>query len=185
MTAPITWGGQHLGQFDNITGAIRGNLCGVSRLLCAGLNMNMATIGNGSDYTLQLGYILNFSGVGTTATNTTFTSTTPYVPGNWISGQFFVIDQVVYNNPSVSMTTASVGINTVAQAGSGNVVIVTNAAISGLTATTNGTQLLPSLAANAQTNTLSVSNLYLRVNTQQAASGTNTIDCYIFGKVFP
>ena len=186
MTAPLNWGGQHLGQFDNITGALRSNLCGVSRLLCAGTNINLATTGNGSDFALQLGYFSNFSGVGSTATNTTFTSSTTYVPGNWISGQFFIVDQIVLNNPSTSMTTASIAVNTVAQAGSGNVILVANGGITGLATGANGTQLVLTLnAASAQTNTLAVNNLYLRVNTQQAASGTATVDMYVFGKVFP
>lgn len=175
MTAPIAWGGTHVGQFPNTSFGVSANPFGVVRLLAAGLNIN-ANVTN-TDYALQLGVILNFSG----ASGTPVTSTAQIYPSNWISGSTYQINQISYNNPSTSLTAATAGVFTAT--GAGGVTIVSDAALSGLTATTNGTLLIPSLATNAQKNVYTGTNLYFRIGTSQSAAAT--LDVYIWGVVYP
>lgn len=175
MTAPIAWGGTHIGQATNTNFATQGNPYGIVRLLAGGLNIN-ANSGN-TDYALQLGAILNFSG----ASGTPVTSTALIYPTTWIAGSTYMISQVQYNNASTSLTTATAGVFTATSAG--GTTIVTSAALSGLTAAANGTLLIPSLAANAQTNVYTGTNIYFRIGTAQGAAAT--LDVYVFGVVYP
>ena len=68
MTAPINWGGQHLGQFGNTTAAVAGNLFGVRRVLAAALNVNVNSAT--TDWQVPLGYISNFTGATANASGT-------------------------------------------------------------------------------------------------------------------
>jgi hypothetical protein len=175
MTAPFAWGGQRVGEATNQNFATKGNPFGVVRLIAAGLNIN-ANVTN-TDYQLQLGQILNFS----SATGTPVASTAQIYPSTWVSGQTYQIQQVQYNNASVSLTAATGGVFT--GTGAGGVTVVSDAALSGLTATTNGTLLIPSLATNAQKNVFTSTSIYFRIGTSQSAAAT--LDVYIFGIVYP
>ena len=175
MTTPISWGGTRVGAAPNISFGIQANPFGVVRLLAAGLNINANSAT--TDYQLQLGAILNFSG----ATGTPVATTSAVYPSVWIAGSTYQINQVAYNNPSTSLTTATGGVFTATSAG--GTTIVSDAALSGLTATTNGTLLIPSLATNAQKNVYTGTSIYFRIGTAQGAAAT--LDVYIFGVVYP
>jgi hypothetical protein len=178
MTAPFAWGGQRIGEATNQNFATRGNPAGVVRLIAAGLNVN-ANLAN-TDFQLQAGQILNFSGLGTAGA--TVTSTVQVYPSTWVSGQSYMISQVQYNNPSTSLTTATAGV--FSTTGGGAVVIVTSAALSGLTSTSvnaAGSLLIPALAN--QTTVYNQANIYFRIGTAQGAAAT--LDVYLFGIVYP
>ena len=87
-----------------------------------------------------------------------------------------------------SATTATAALNTVAAAGAGNVVLVTAAALSGLTALNGaGSNLDMTLATQAVTlnQTTQANLLYFRTGTAQGASTSATVDVYVFGDVLP
>jgi hypothetical protein len=176
MTAPFAWGGTRVGEASNQNFATKGNPFGVIRLIAAGLNIN-ANSAN-TDYQLQVGQILNFSG----ATGTPVVSTAQIYPSTWVAGQTYNIQQVQYNNPSTSLTTATAGVFSAVSAG--GVTIVTSAALSGLTSTAvnaAGSLLIPALANT--TTAYNQANLYFRIGTAQGAAAT--LDVYIFGVVYP
>lgn len=175
MTAPLAWGGTHVGQATNLNFATQANPCGVVRLLAAGLNINANSAT--TDYQLMLGAVCNFSG----GTGTPVTCVNQVYPSTWINGQTYMITQVQYNNASTSLTTATGGVFTAVSAG--GTTVVSDAALSGLTATTNGTLLLPSLATNAQKNVYTGTSIYFRIGTAQGAAAT--LDVYVFGIVYP
>ena len=108
----------------------------------------------------------------------------------------FVVRGVMVNNAVInnggtitnSVTTATAALNTVAAAGAGNVVLVTAAALSGLTTLTgSGSNLDMTLATQAVTlnQATQVNLLYFRTGTAQGASTSATVDVYIFGDVLP
>lgn len=167
-----------VGNAKNTAFPFQSNAFGVSRILCGGIavNANSAT----TDYTLPLGSLAYFGSGTTTASSVVTASVFPY-PQNWISGSTFMVTRVIYNNPSISLTTATGGVFSAVSAG--GVTIVTNAALSGLTAAANGLQVIPSLAANAQTNVYTGANLFFRIGTAQGAAAK--MDVYIMGIVFP
>lgn len=177
MTAPITWGGQHLGQYNNVTGAVAGNFCGVQRVLAAGIGLSLNV--NNVDYQLQLGYILNFTGVVGTANVGTATTLPPYIPGAWISGQTYMIDQILVNNPSANITTGQVGVFTAVNGG-GTTIVSSGAALTNLNAAGVGLQSL-TIASGGTNNVFTAANLFYRVTTGQNV----TCDVYVIGKVFP
>jgi hypothetical protein len=177
MTTPITWGGNRVGEAASTRFWSEANPFGMDRILTGGIaiNANSAT----TDYALQLGSLWNFSSGA--STSTPIIPTIQYGQGDWISGQNYMITRVIYNNASISLTTATGGVFTAVSAG--GTTIVSNAALSALTATTNGLMSIPSLAANAQLNYYSGTTLYFRIGTAQGAAAT--LDVYIMGVVFP
>jgi len=176
MTAPFAWGGQRVGEATNQNFATKGNPFGVVRLIAAGLNIN-ANSAN-TDYQLQVGQILNFAG----ATGTPVVSAVQIYPSTWVAGQTYNVQQVQYNNPSTSLTTATAGVFSAVSAGS--VTIVASAALSGLTSTAvnAGGSLLNASLNNANT-VYNQANLYFRIGTAQGAAAT--LDVYLFGIVYP
>jgi hypothetical protein len=178
MTAPFAWGGTRVGEASNQNFATKGNPFGVVRLIAAGLNIN-ANLAN-TDFQLQVGQVLNFSGLGTAGT--TVTSTAQIYPSTWVAGQSYMIQQIQYNNPSTSLTTATAGVFSAVSAG--GVTIVTSAALSGLTSTAvnaAGSLVIPSLAN--QTTVYTQVNQYFRIGTAQGAAAT--VDVYVMGVVYP
>lgn len=178
MTAPFAWGGTRVGEATNQNFATKGNPFGVVRLIAAGLNIN-ANLAS-TDFQLQVGQILNFAGLGTAGT--VVTSTVPIYPSTWVAGQTYNIQQIQYNNPSTSLTTATAGVFSAAAAG--GVTIVTSAALSGLTSTAvnaAGSLVIPTLANT--TTAYNKTDLYFRIGTAQGAAAT--LDVYIFGVVYP
>jgi len=177
MTAPLAWGGTHVGQSSDRNFAMQGNPCGVVRLLAAGLNIS--TTNANTDFQLQLGAMLNFSG----ASGTPVTSTAIMFPTTWPSGQTYMISQVQLNNASAAMT-ATLGIYTATAAGGVTVVDPTVGGVltSNLGTAANTTLYLPALATNAQKNVYTSTNIYARVGTAQSGA---TLDVYIFGVVYP
>jgi hypothetical protein len=114
--------------------------------------------------------------------NVNQTNTDIAVPLILLPGANFIIDSVLINNASISLTTATFGVFSAVSAG--GVTIVTAAAVlSGLTTTTSN--LVATLAATATTTVLNqttvANNLYFRVGTAQGAAAT--CDVYIWGKV--
>lgn len=107
------------------------------------------------------------------------------IPLLLLPGANFVIDSVLLNNASTSLTTATYGVFTAAAAG--GVTIVANGAtnLSSLTVATSN--LIGTLAATATTTvfnqaTLTTpSTIYVRTGTAQG--GAATYDIYIWGKV--
>ena len=99
----------------------------------------------------------------------------------------FVIDSVLLNNASTSLTTATYGVFTAVAAG--GITIVANAATNLNTLTTAVSNLVGTLAATATTTvfngaTLATPNpLYIRIGTAQG--GAATVDVYVWGKVLP
>lgn len=175
MTAPQAWGGTRVGEASNQNFATKGNPFGIIRLLAAGLNISTASAN--TDYQLQLGQILDFTG----ATGTPVVSTLQIYPSTWVAGQSYMVSQIQYNNPSASLTTATAGVFSAVSAG--GVTIVTSAALSGLTSTAQnaaGSLLIPALAN--QTTAYNQANLYFRIGTAQAGQ---KLDVYIFGVVYP
>ena len=114
--------------------------------------------------------------------NVNQTNTDIAVPLLLLPGANFVIDSILVNNASVSLTTATFGVFSAAAAG-GVTIVTAGAVLSGLTATTSN--LVATLAATATTTVLNqttvANNLYFRVGTAQGAAAT--CDVYIFGKV--
>ena len=118
------------------------------------------------------------------------------IPLLLLGGTNFVVRGVMVNNAVInnagtitnSVTTATAALNTVAAAGAGNVVLVTAAALSGLTALTGvGSNLDLTLATQAVTlnQATQVNLLYFRTGTAQGASTSATVDLYIFADVLP
>lgn len=175
MTAPIAWGGTHVGQTPNTSFGTAANPFGVVRLLAAGLNINANSAT--TDYQLMLGAVCNFSG----GTGTPVQCVNTIYPAPWINGQTYQINQVSYNNPSTSLTTATGGVFTATSAG--GVTVVADAALSGLTGSTNGTLVIATLGTNATKNVYTGSNIYFRIGTAQGAAAT--LDVYIWGVVYP
>ena len=118
------------------------------------------------------------------------------IPLLLLGGTNFVVRGVMVNNAVInnggtitnSVTTATAALNTVAAAGAGNVVLVTAAALSGLTTLTgSGSNLDMTLATQAVTlnQATQVNQLYFRTGTAQGASTSATVDLYIFADVLP
>lgn len=177
MTAPITYGGTLVGNAKNVAFPFQANPFGIDRILCAGIGINANSAS--TDYTLTLGALALFSS-GTTGTTLVVPTVFPY-PQNWIAGSNFMITRIIYNNASISLTTATAGVFTATAAG--GTTIVTSAALSALTAAANGLQSVPALAANALLNYYTLTNMYFRIGTAQGAAAT--LDVYVMGVVFP
>ena len=167
MTAPVVTVGEAISQARTNVFAQDAFVTGVRRLIGVALGVNI------------------------NATNTDVT-----IPLLLLSGTNFVVRAVMVNNAVVnnagtitnSATTATAALNTVAAAGAGNVVLVTAAALSGLTALTGaGSNLDMTLATQAVTlnQTTQANLLYFRTGTAQGASTSATVDVYVFGDVLP
>ena len=92
-----------------------------------------------------------------------------------INSTNYSVSNVVFTNASTSLTTAAAGLFTGPSAG--GTAIVSNAALSGLTAST-----VVSQRTVASTATQSAQNLYLNVGTAQGAAAT--MDVYVYGYDF-
>lgn len=102
-----------------------------------------------------------------------------------VSGRYYIIDYVVFTNPSVSLTTATAGVFSAA-AGSGT--IIANGALAALVGIRD---TLSAFVASASTVTGVISKAYtslatapiFRVGTAQGAPAT--CDVFVFGRVMP
>jgi len=107
------------------------------------------------------------------------------VPLNLLPGANFIVRQINFNNASISLTTATIGVFTAAAGG--GTAIMANAALSSLTAPTVNFDATVSAAAQAlvlnQATLSNPNNLYIRVGTAQGAAAT--VDCYIWADVLP
>lgn len=102
---------------------------------------------------------------------TTDTAVQIAVPSVLNGGGSYFIDKIIYTNASVSLSTATAGWFTAA--GGTGVTIVTDAALSGLTAAAlnaAGSAISPTLAAT--TEAYNLTQIYLRVGTAQGAPAT-------------
>ena len=178
MTAPLATGGIALNSVKNTQFALFGNPAGVERLLTGGLNINANS--TNTDYALQMGTLRDFTG----ATSTPRVSTLDLMPGAWVAGQKYRVTRILYDNASISLTTATAGV--FSQTGGGGVTLVTSAALSALTAAalnTSGSGATPALAAAAATTLFDLRQLFFRIATAQGAAAR--LDVYIFGIVMP
>ena len=176
MTAPLATGGTALAAVKNNQFATFGNAYGVERLLAGGLNID-ANSAN-TDYALQMGTLRDFTGASTSPR----TSTLDLMPGAWVAGQKYRVTRILYDNASISLTTATAGV--FSQNGGGGVTIVTSAALSGLTAAainSAGSGATPTIA-NATT-LFDLQQLFFRIGTAQGAAAR--LDVYFFGIVMP
>jgi hypothetical protein len=110
--------------------------------------------------------------------------TTDYaVPLILLPGCNFVINKLMLNNASTSLTTATAGVFTAT--GGGGIALAADQVLSGLTTTTSNLNL--TLAAGATTNVLNqttqANTLYFRCGTAQGAAAT--VDVYLFADVLP
>lgn len=87
----------------------------------------------------------------------------------------YAVEQVVYANASISLTTAAAGIFTAAAAGGTSV--VANAALSALTGPTVVNK--PTVVAGTLVLALTAQNLFFNVGTAQGAAAT--MDVFIYG----
>lgn len=127
-------------------------------------------------------------GVSVNTLNTDFPITVGVYPG-----QNYVVRDVSYNNAQVnnggtitnSMTTATAGLFTAAAGG--GTAIVSNAALSGLTALTGaGGNVQATIATTGFLATLAANpTLFFRTGTAQSATTSATVDVYIWGEVLP
>ena len=112
------------------------------------------------------------------------TNTDIAIPLILIAGCNFVVDAVMLNNASTSLTTATFGVFS-ATGGGGTTIVTAGAVLTGLTVPTSN--LNAAQAATASTTVLNqttqANNLYLRVGTAQGAAAT--ADVYIWGYVLP
>ena len=176
MTAPLATGGTALAAVKNNQFATFGNPHGVERLLAGGLNID-ANSAN-TDYALQMGTLRDFTG----AVGTPRVATIDLMPGAWVGGQKYRVTRILYDNASISLTTATAGVFT--QAGGTGVTIVTSAALTALTGVpinSAGSGSTPSIA-NASL-LLDLQQLFFRVGTAQGAAAR--LDVYFFGIVMP
>ena len=183
MTAPITWGGESVGNSKNTTWGLSANPFGESRLLAGAINCNLCGATAAYDYTLTMGALLNYNSV----LATTGTQVLPTVPNpinqNWISGQAFIVDAVILTSAS-SITTAHGALFSLA--GGTGVTIVSDVALSTLTGAAAGSAGSAFVMTLADTTTYyTATSLFFRVGTRQAATGTLSVDVYVFGKVLP
>ena len=115
--------------------------------------------------------------------NVNQTTTDIAVPLILLPGANFVVTNVMLNNASTSLTTATASVYTATAAGGTN--LAADQALSGLTAATSNLNL--TLAAGAATNVLNQTTqanvLYFRVGTAQGAAAT--VDVYIWADVLP
>jgi len=110
-------------------------------------------------------------------------NTDTIVPLNLLPGANFIIRQINFNNASISLTTATIGVFT--GAGGTGTTIMANAALSSCTAPTvnfDATVVGQSTVLN-QATIPNPNNLYIRVGTAQGAAAT--VDCYIWADVLP
>lgn len=181
MTTILSAAGQHIGQFDNLKWSLTANPFGVRRILAGALNVNVNSAT--TDWQVPMGYLSNFTGATAQSSGTASPpSALPYIAGNWLASQNFVVEGLLLNNASVSLTTATAGLFTAVAAG--GVTLVTSAALSTLTAAavgSAGSSLSMTIAATSTL--LSQTSLYFRVGTAQGAAAT--VDVYIIGTVFP
>lgn len=100
-----------------------------------------------------------------------------------LPGCNFVVNKIMLNNASTSLTTATAGVFT-ATAG-GGIALAADQVLSGLTSATKNLSL--TLAAGATTNVLNQTTqanvLYFRCGTAQGAAAT--VDVYVFADVLP
>lgn len=123
-----------------------------------------------------------FLGVNANAATTDFA-----IPLLLLPGANFVIDSVLLNNASTSLTTATYGVFTAT--GGGGVTIVTNAAtnLSALTVPTSnilataGSGLAATATTTVFNQTTLANTLYVRTGTAQG--GAATYDIYVWAKV--
>lgn len=87
----------------------------------------------------------------------------------------YAVEQVIFTNASISLTTAAAGIFTAANAGGTSV--VANAALSALTGPTVVNK--PTVVAGTLVLALTAQNLYFNVGTAQGAAAT--MDVFIYG----
>ena len=139
-------------------------VCGVRRLLAVALGVSVNTLN--TDLIVPLNLVLQNA--------------------NWVITDVYVNNAQVNNGGTItnSMTTATLGVFTAAAGG--GTAIVSNAALSGLTALTGagghlsmtvaGTTFLGTQAANP--------NIYVRTGTAQGATTSATVDVYVVGFVF-
>ncbi len=107
-------------------------------------------------------------------TDTAITIAVPSVVGG---GGLYVLDAVVLTNASISLTTATGGLFTAA--GGTGTTLVSNAALSGLTAAAAnaaGSRLSMTIAATSTA--LNASTLYFRIGTAQGAAATVDVRLY-------
>jgi hypothetical protein len=176
MTAILATGGQALAAVKSTQFATFGNPSGVERLLTGGLNINANSAT--TDYRLQMGTLRDF----TTAVGTPVDSTVDLLPSAWVAGQKYRVTRILYDNATVSLTTATAGVFSAVAAG--GVTIVTSAALSALTAAAinaAGSGATPTIA-NATT-LFDLQQLFFRIGTAQGAAAR--LDVYIFGIVMP
>ena len=123
------------------------------------------------------------------------TNTDIPIPLLLLPNQNFVVTGFTVNNASVSLSSATLGLNTVAVAGTGNTVLVTAAALSALTSAnlhlamtiaSGGTGQWFTNAVGTPSSTsafLGTANtLYARVGTAQGAAAT--ADLWVWGEVY-
>jgi len=123
------------------------------------------------------------------------TNTDIPIPLLLLPNQNFVVTGFSVNNASISLTTATLGLNTVAAAGTGNTVLVTAAAVSAcssaninlaMTIAAGGTGQWFTNAAGTPSSTSALlgtaGTLYARVGTAQGAAAT--ADLWVWGEVY-
>jgi hypothetical protein len=162
---PIITPGESVGSARTNLFPFDAPVCGVRRLLAVALGVSVNTLN--TDQIVPINLVL--------------------AGANYIVTEFWVNNAQVNNGGTItnSMTTATLGVFTAAAGG--GTAIVSNAALSGLTALTGagghlsmtiaGTTFLATQAANP--------SLYVRTGTAQGASTSATVDVYIWGIVLP
>lgn len=104
------------------------------------------------------------------------TTDTAAIPISVPSSTYY-IEKIWYSNASTSLTTATAGVFTLA--GGTGVTVVTDAALSGLTAAAvgaTGSAISPTIAST--TEAFNVSTLYFRIGTAQGAAATLDVRIY-------
>lgn len=107
---------------------------------------------------------------------------------NFVVRDFYVNNAVINNTGTItnSVTTATGGLFTAAAGG--GTALVSNAALSGLTAATGaGGNLSMTIATTGfmANQTTQANVLYFRCGTAQGASTSAVVDCYVWADVFP
>lgn len=180
MTTFVGWGGQHIGQFTNTLASLQSGLCGVRRLLA--VLLNVPTNVTNTDFQFTLGNATNFAG---TTSGTGIVQGT-LGPAGYTGTTFYAVRDFQANNPLVgSSAAATAGLFTAA--GGAGTTIVTNVALSNLSAATATLNQYLVIAAGGTGNLFTnVANpsLFLRIGTASGVANT-TADFYCWGEVMP
>ena len=191
MTAPIQWGGQHIGQFTNLEAYIRGGIVGVRRVLA--VLLNVPTNNTNTDVPFTLGAITTYAGQTNNSTTLTLAGTVLTQgllgPAGYSGTVNYNVRDLQLNNSILSITgatasnsTTTFGLFTAAAAGGTTIVTAASLTLGSNTATALAT-IVASFGGTQLTNTAN-NTLYLRTGTASGVTSSQ-IDMYLWGEVLP